>query len=299
MLFHRAKNKFHAYSLLNDYTTSIPLIYHIDHDKQAILMENIDAYYMNVDTYNEKNTDGEVVRANYNVIMRAMADWHGSLWDNYKAFDNFTIPWHFENKDNLLWWINDAMTKPFAKYKKAEESGKIPKSIKDDDGNDWINNITHKEMAYYEQALEYLKNEYVKIVEQRYDAAKNVTVIHGDLHTGRIRLSKSPDKKAIIIEPQGFRIGLCTEDLAMLIALHISSDDSETIAVNFNDTQPMLDYYYQCLCEKVKNYSHETFMNDYKLSVAENLFFPIRLINDGIYDFRMRDKAIRAFEAFV
>jgi hypothetical protein len=40
-------------------------------------------------------------------------------------------------------------------------------------------------------------------------------------------------------------------------------------------------------------------MKDYKISIAENLFFPIRLINRGIYDFRMRDKAIRAFETFV
>jgi hypothetical protein len=49
----------------------------------------------------------------------------------------------------------------------------------------------------------------------------------------------------------------------------------------------------------VKNYSYEMFMNDLKLSIAETMFFPIRLINRGIYDFTMRDKAIKAYETFV
>jgi hypothetical protein len=77
----------------------------------------------------------------------------------------------------------------------------------------------------------------------------------------------------------------------MLLALHIESDRKQV--------KPLLDYYYQCLCEKVKDYPYETFINDYKISVTENMFFTIRLINSGVYDFNMRDKAIKAFETVV
>jgi len=77
----------------------------------------------------------------------------------------------------------------------------------------------------------------------------------------------------------------------MFLALHIEPNKIKV--------KPYLDYYYQCLCEKVKDYSYETFINDYKIAIAENMFFTICLINRGINDFRMRDKAIKAFETFI
>ncbi len=48
----------------------------------------------------------------------------------------------------------------------------------------------------------------------------------------------------------------------------------------------------------MKGYSHEMFMDDYKIAIAEAMFFPIRLINRDICDFAMRDRAIRAYETF-
>ena len=139
--------------------------------------------------------------------------------------------------------------------------------------------------------MNFLKAEYPAYIDGRFNAGKNITVIHGDLHPGHISISKSPDRQIKFTGLQALRMGLCTEDLAMLIALHISGDKNEITS--------LLDCYYQYLSNKVSGYSHETFMRDFKLSVAENLFFPIRLINRGIYDFRMRDKALHAFEMFV
>ncbi len=77
----------------------------------------------------------------------------------------------------------------------------------------------------------------------------------------------------------------------MLIALHIEPLKKKA--------KPLLQYYYNCLCEKIKGYSYDDFINDYKLSVSENMFFTIRLINRGVYDFNMRDNAIKAFKTFV
>ncbi len=82
-----------------------------------------------------------------------------------------------------------------------------------------------------------------------------------------------------------------TEDLAMLIDLHIEPDKRKAL--------PLLDEYYRCLSESVKDYTYDTFLNDYKIAVMENMFFTLRLINRGIFDFKMRDKAIRAFESFM
>lgn len=84
---------------------------------------------------------------------------------------------------------------------------------------------------------------------------------------------------------------LCTEDLAMLIALHIEPDKKYAL--------PLLDYYYSRLRERVVGYPYETFLEDYKISVAENMFFTLMLIKRGIFAFKMRDNAIKAFETFV
>jgi transcriptional regulator with XRE-family HTH domain/tetrahydromethanopterin S-methyltransferase subunit G len=290
----RKANLFNSYALLYELGVDVlrPL-YRIDHNKAAILTEDVGEACLNMHDYNEDTSDGAIIRQNYNPIFRSVAKWHGTMWDNHEAFGKVGLPWHFESKENMLVWINGAMEKPYRKYRKAEESGKIPKVV----SKNWFNNITEKELDYYEEALEFLKKEYVKLVEERFNAGKNITIIHGDLHPGRLRMFKSLDRDVLIENPEPVRMGLCTEDLAMLIALHLSDASiPHNVAKDFHDTKPWLDYYYKCLCEKVKYYPYETFITDYKISVAENLFFPIRLINRGINDFRMRDRAIRAFQ---
>ena len=60
----------------------------------------------------------------------------------------------------------------------------------------------------------------------------------------------------------------------MLLALHIEPDK--------NLAEPLIEQYYECLSQKVSGYSHELFLNDYKLSIMEAMFYPIKLINSGI-----------------
>jgi transcriptional regulator with XRE-family HTH domain/tetrahydromethanopterin S-methyltransferase subunit G len=293
----RKENIFDSYILLNDCgVKELRNLYGIDYAKSAILAENVADKCFNMNDYNEDNADSVLIRQNYNTILRSVAGWHGTMWDNHKAFGKIGLQPHFESKENMLAWISSAMERPYKKYRKAEESGKIPKVVYEN----WFNNITKKELDYYEEALKFLKTEYVKLIDGRFNAGKNITVIHGDLHPGRIWMFRDSNRAALISEPEPARIGLCTEDLAMLIALHLADASlPHNVAKDFHDTVPWLDFYYKCLCKKVKGYSYKMFMNDYKISVAENLFFPIRLINNGINDFRMRDRAIRAFEVYV
>jgi hypothetical protein len=111
------------------------------------------------------------------------------------------------------------------------------------------------------------------------------------MHPGTANVSRTNEGIVKFNGLQAVQMGLPTEDLAMLIALHIEPDKKKA--------QPLLDDYYRYLCENIKDYPFETFMHDYKIAVMENMFFTIKHINNKIYDFKMRDKAIRAFETFV
>ena len=297
LIYHKRPDEFNAYSLLNGYITELPQIYHIDYDKKLILIEDITDGYIKGYEYDELNESGDIFRKNYKNILRAAANFHSTFWENDSTFERIGLMSHFETKENMLAWISNAMERPYKKYRKDEESGKIPM----DGGICGKNNITEKQLDYYNEALQYLKTEYINLIDSRFNTGKKITIIHGDLHPGNVLVSKSVDKQPKFTGVYAIRMGLPTEDLAMLIALHIASDNKsdDIFAKNKNDVLSFLDYYYQCLSEKIKDYSYEAFMKDYKLSVTENLFFPIRLINRGIYDFRMRDKAIKAFETFV
>lgn len=254
-----------------------------------IYQEEINSKYVCGSNYDEDNDDGVYIRNNYPAILQVAAEWHTALWENHDAFGRVGLDWRFETKENLLSHIS-MMEKDFKKYRKNEESGKIPK-VWEFDEHIFENHITPQQLDYFSDAIERLKNEYWSLVESRFHMGKNITVIHGDMHPGTINVPKISDKTIKFDGLQAVRMGLPTEDLAMLIALHIEPHKQKA--------QPLLDFYYRCLCEGVTDYSYEAFMNDYEISVMENMFFTIRLINRGIFDFKMRDKAIRAFETFV
>jgi len=295
LVYHKRDNEFRGYALLNDYVSELPFAYRIDHAKKALLLESTDDTHFRGYDFNEENENGSKIRRSYPAIACGVASLHGACWENGSAFGRIGLPWHFEEKENMLAWIKDAMEKPFKKYKASEANGKIPEEgmmgFESCGVSLGKNDITEKQMAYYEMALEYLKAEYPKRIDSRFHAGKNITIIHGDLHPGQLLFPGDESKGILFTGLQAVRMGLGTEDLAMLLALHIAPDRSKA--------QPILDAYYNYLSEKVSGYSYDEFISDYKLSVAENLFFPIRLINRGIYDFNMRDRALKAFETIV
>lgn len=273
-----------GYSLFNQYTLAIPQIYYIDHDKKILLMEDMNDCIQGFH-FDEHNESGEIFRNNYNTLLAETAKIHAAFWENKDAFGKVGLDWRHDTKENLLAHIN-GMEADFLKYRRKEEAGKIPKMW-----NGLCNKIDSNRLDYFQQAINYLKNEYFGLLEDRFHIGKNVTIIHGDLHPGNTFLINSEHPAIKVIDMEAVRIGLCTEDLAMLLALHMEPDKKYAL--------PLIDYYYECLCKDVKGYSYELFMSDYKLSIMESMFFTIRLINNGIYDFVMRDKAIRAYESFV
>jgi len=285
------------YQTLYSYVPSvIPEIYgNIDRAEKMVVMANLkkDNDYIPGFHYDEDNEAGQFIRANYQSILKAAAKWHAAFWENHVAFEQIGLDWRFETKENLAAHIG-MMEKDFKEYRKNEEAGKIPKVWEGEFAGvpfRFENNVTSEQLDYFTDAVGRLKNEYWELAEARFHTGKNITVIHGDMHPGTANVSKTKEGTVIFDGLQAARIGLPAEDLAMLFALHIEPDKKKA--------QALLDDYYRYLGESIKDYAYETFMNDYKIAVMENMFFTIRHINRGIYDFKMRDKAIRAFESFV
>lgn len=273
-----------GYDLFSQYVTTIPQIYCIDFDKKILLMEDL-AGSIQGSHFDENNENGKRFRDNYFVLMEETAKMHAAFWECEGAFQKTGFDWRHEKTENLLAHI-DGMEQDFFAYRKKEEAGRIPKVW-----NGLRNTIGADKLAYFQDAVRFLKRKYISLIDERFHAGKNITVIHGDLHPGNIFISKPPDLSVKVIDLEAFRIGLCTEDLAMLLALHIEPGQERA--------KPLLEHYYRCLCRNVKGYSYEMFMDDYRLSIAEAMFFTIRMINRGICDFAMRDRVIRAYETFV
>jgi len=284
-IYNRNDAELYKLNIIKEYTMAIPQIYHIDLEKKVVLMDDLINDYIQGYDFNENNENGDIIRQNYNAILSATAKLHAVFWESSELFEKIGLDWRLESKENILAHIS-CMEKDYKKYRKKEEEGKIPKV--------WMkfeNNIETRKLDYFQNAIQYLRKEYPKLIDARFNAGKNITIIHGDLHPGQALMSKTCDRTIKFVGLQAIRMGLCTEDLAMLVAIHIESNKIKAT--------PFLDYYYKCLCEKIEDYPYEVFINDYKISVAENMFFTIRLINNGIFDFSMRDNAIKAFETFV
>ncbi len=302
-----------GYELFSRYVLAVPQVYCIDFDKKILLMDEVTDSVQGI-CFDEDSEIGALFRNQYGVMLKEIAQVHAAFWESEDAFMKIGLDIRHGSRESLLAHIN-GMEQDFLAYREKEEMGRIPKVW-----NGLRNTIHADALQYFEDAVRFLKQKYISMVEERFHRVKNITIIHGDLHPGNLFLcagareeisSKSctrparlvgeksiplldwkfPGTSVKMIDMEAVRIGLCTEDLAMFMALHIEPDKERS--------KPLLDHYYECLCQNVEGYSYEMFMDDYRISIAEAMFYPIRLINSGIYDFCMRDKGIRAYETFV
>ncbi|MFT3952287.1 MAG: helix-turn-helix domain-containing protein [Oscillospiraceae bacterium] len=271
--------------LLRKHTDLTPYIFHLDYSKKSVLMEDLNDGYIQGFYFNENNQNGDMVRASYLNIIESAAKMHAAFWEKGDAFEQVGLDWRHESNENLLAHIA-GMEKDFHLYRQKEQSNEIPQKWEC-----FENNLDVNKLDYFQDAINRMKRLYLQVLFDRFHSGRNITVIHGDLHPGNTFVSKLSSHTVKMIDFQAVRIGLCTEDLAMLIALHIEPDKRHAM--------PLIDHYYSCLTKTVADYPYDLFMEDLKLSVMESMFFTIRLMNQGIYDFSMRDKAIKAFETFV
>lgn len=282
-IYHGEDRELLGYELFSRYVTVASQVYCVDFDKRILLVEEVIDSIQGIH-FDENNENGKIFRNNFDVILEETAKVHAAFWENEDVFQKMGTDWRHETKENLLAHIN-GMEQDFLAYREKEESGRIPKVW-----NGMRNTISAEKLDCFQDAAQFLRQKYVPMIDGRFHEGRQITVIHGDLHPGNIFVSKPPSASVKLIDMEAVRVGLCTEDLAMLLALHIEPDRERA--------KPLLDHYYESLCRNVKGYSREKFMEDYRIAVAEAMFYPVRLINCGIYDFVMRDRAIRAYEAY-
>ena len=274
-----------GYQLFKDRTFSIPYVYYFDLPSKSILMEDLNKDFIQGFNYDEDNESGKTIRANYKHLIEATAKLHAEFWEDKTTFEQIGLDWRHQSAEHLLAHIS-AIETDFLVYKEKEENGQIPHMWEC-----FINELDIHKLDYFQEAAEFLKRTYKDVLSSRFISGNNITLVHGDLHPGNTFIAKTPDRTVKFIDLQAIRIGLCTEDLAMLLALHIQPDRKLA--------EPLINNYYQCLTETVSDYPYEMFINDLRLSIMENMFFPIQLFTQGIYDFSMRDRAFKAFETFV
>lgn len=225
------------------------------------------AHILTLEDLRETHISGGDAWAQAGNMVDMTADLHAAFWDNYEAFGEVGLPWRLDNPKN------------FSQHCKAMEKGIRPycKAHKMDE-------------SIFRQALSFFRSKVLQLMETRFHAGKNITVVHGDLHPGNILLPNE-EGTAVFVDLEAVRMGVGTEDLAMLFALHIAPGVEQAL--------PILKQYHCRLCERVQDYTFETLLEDYRVALAEALFFPQKLFfHSGIDDLTMMENAITAWNGF-
>lgn len=105
-----------------------------------------------------------------------------------------------------------------------------------------------------------------RLIEQR-----QVTLIHGDVHTGNVMLPHDDQSDSVIlIDWHLYAINLAAFDLAFMIALHWSRGRRELLE------RKLVRRYYDALVEQgVENYTWDDCWNDYRMEVIIMMLIPI------------------------
>ncbi|MCL2106009.1 MAG: phosphotransferase [Oscillospiraceae bacterium] len=250
--------EYRAYGLLAGAKIPVPPVLHYDAQNSTLTLEDVS------DRYVSGNTDwGRALE-----MLDTLADMHIAFWDNYDAFGKVGLPWRLDHPKN------------FAQHCKAMEKGIKPycKAHKMDD-------------KAFRQALNCFRTEMPKLLESRFHAGKNITVLHGDAHPGNILLPKEPQNQTMLVDLEAVRMGLAAEDLSMLFGLHIAPEKAQAM--------PLLEHYYERLTKHIKSYAFETLLEDYRVALAESLFFPQKLYLEGVAnDTVMMSRALKAWADF-
>ena len=146
-------------------------------ERKKMLTEDIDDGYfkgnavMNIVCgWDKDHAEGKIYYENMKSVLKTAASFHSVLWGN--AFEKIGSEWRLQTKENLLAHIS-GMEKDFKKYRKNYKPGATWEHHTD--------NIEDYQLDYFDKSIEYLKEEYVKYIDARFDTGINITGINGEL----------------------------------------------------------------------------------------------------------------------
>jgi phosphotransferase family enzyme len=104
----------------------------------------------------------------------------------------------------------------------------------------------------------------------RTDSRRNVTIVHGDAHTWNCFLPRDGGGDVRLFDWDGWRLGVATDDLAYMMAVHWYPDRRRRIE------RPLLDTYHSSLLELgVNGYDRSALDDDYRLSALWQIVTPV------------------------
>lgn len=104
----------------------------------------------------------------------------------------------------------------------------------------------------------------------RVSSPKRLTLIHGDAHYWNFLFARNKkENQCVIIDWQGWGIGLGAEDLAYMIALFWYPERRQRME------QPLLKFYLEEMQKQHIDYGWDDFWTEYRISVIFNLLIPV------------------------
>jgi aminoglycoside phosphotransferase (APT) family kinase protein len=174
------------------------------------------------------------------------------------------------------WWNSPVLGKQLGSRYTAEQSTASEKRLHETFPQfvDYLGDaLLPAQRHMYEKIL---RSDLLKRLSRRLIEQHNVTLVHGDVHTGNVMLPKSAQDSIVLIDWHRWSIDLGAFDLAFMIALHWSPARRETFE------KPLLRRYYETLHEQgVSDYSWDDCWDDYRSEVLVTMLIPIGQFRRG------------------
>lgn len=104
----------------------------------------------------------------------------------------------------------------------------------------------------------------------RTDDRRNVTIVHGDAHVWNCFLPRDDGDDVRLFDWDSWRLGVATDDLAYMMAVHWHPDRRARME------RSLLDTYYRSLCaDGVSGYARSALADDYRLSALWQITRPL------------------------
>lgn len=249
----------------------LPMVFynHFDEAQQRgiLLMEDLSPTYNNISDWNPPINKEQLLP-----LLDTISAFHHLGW---RVCNEELLPVHLKDEKSYLTHLG-YLERDFLYFKQEN-----PFDLMDDT------------FSIYEESLDRLRKKASFHIE-RMRSFSNTTIIHGDLNVCNIMYTRNGREDVKLIDLEAIRIGLCTEDLVMLF-IHDLFHGKES-------TPEILKTYYRYLLSKDEGmtYTYNDFMEDFKVSLSEGIFFPLKLFtHNGIRDEELLHRSISAYKAFV
>lgn len=105
----------------------------------------------------------------------------------------------------------------------------------------------------------------------RYRSHRDLTIVHGDVHAWNALLSRDRDRPDVrLIDWDGWRVDMATDDLAYMIALYWSSERRRR-----HERRTLERYHATLVAGGVRDYGLDALWQDYRLSVLWQIATPV------------------------